>query len=868
MLASTVNRDVHSAAKATANITSDIKDVKEVLLQYALDPPEFLHLTEDWMADIIVEFRETKERTKCALYSKWVTGKLRGKKADVGERQKCLFQQLTRLEKSRPYIVNWAQNAFRDDDGKSKEEASEDDKATPWSGGTSDAEEGQREERQQTSDAVPSPSPAISSSSSSSSGYPPASYGEQASAASGPQQQRQPQQQHHHQQPPPSPGQPKQLTSLEEGELVRRKLSDFIDYLLGVTDDILQVLGYQSPDTLESHRNALQSAGSKISDIRANLAQIAAQNSKRHFVVVILGLEKAGKSTLINALIGFELLPVAIVRCTQVPTTLRPSSDPLLVEIFFCSEQEFQERLTEIAEENGGDLAPEQLQEKLDRISAHCRPYVNKPELLLTADTPKFREQLHSYIANELMLPVVRKAIISTNRLPADVPWELRDVPGLDSKIKRHRTFAIEEASSADAFIIASNGERPDFSAPALDAIRSIKKKQFDAMSRAFGVVTKLDMIDGREKFLQHLQLARERFEEQGVLPQNFFAVCATHALMKQEQEARKDGDDAFTALDSKLRATHPELLPAMEDFKFAIHYCVRHELPVQRLNLVLKLAHQHLLPELQKCLEIGRLIIPEYVNDEEHLKRQIERANAEEWGSIFENERWKPTLELAIGWKIHFMLFEEKDRVLELLAFYRKQMHAILQDVKFDAGRLEERMVSHVQNYRGWELDHRVVEEEHRLNLVERVHAVVDKMSHHLAGYFYSTYVERLVEKLNSICSEEPMIFQPKLTIEACRMEISTRLKRVANPILLATLRWAHDNPDKRRAATQQLLRTVPWIALLILHQGQDLAPQLAKQISEFLAFSDGLPGPIVTLLQRTFLGGLLRAEDARQNQ
>ena len=61
---------------------------------------------------------------------------------------------------------------------------------------------------------------------------------------------------------------------------------------------------------------------------------------KREFTVAIVGLEKAGKSTLANALLNLNVLPEYTERCTYTTTEIRAGSNDT-AEIFFYSKEKF-----------------------------------------------------------------------------------------------------------------------------------------------------------------------------------------------------------------------------------------------------------------------------------------------------------------------------------------------------------------------------------------------------------------------------------------------------------------------------------------------------------------------------------------------
>ena len=77
-----------------------------------------------------------------------------------------------------------------------------------------------------------------------------------------------------------------------------------------------------------------------LSRLRERNNAVLARLKSREFAVAVVGLEKAGKSTLGNALINSEILPEYTERCTYTTTELR-AGDRNEAEITFYSVEEF-----------------------------------------------------------------------------------------------------------------------------------------------------------------------------------------------------------------------------------------------------------------------------------------------------------------------------------------------------------------------------------------------------------------------------------------------------------------------------------------------------------------------------------------------
>jgi len=235
----------------------------------------------------------------------------------------------------------------------------------------------------------------------------------------------------------------KELERARDTILSRESFEDLNNYLRQIddsaTDNIKQRFNSLSQDYLRIlHRlefvdreTKMISRGgdSYISDIKKNLAKLKQLNNKQSNTICIVGLEKAGKSTFINALIGHELLPTAAERCTQVRTVLKP---PIVVgdqqvfasvkfyddeefRVFYDkmtkktdeSQQQFDERKREVA------VAREALKvkfpEELFRIN-NCNDVDNESAAICV--------QLYDYITGEVYCNIIKEISIYTDKLP------------------------------------------------------------------------------------------------------------------------------------------------------------------------------------------------------------------------------------------------------------------------------------------------------------------------------------------------------------------------------------------------------------------------------------------------------------------
>lgn len=166
-----------------------------------------------------------------------------------------------------------------------------------------------------------------------------------------------------------------------------------------------------------------------IHDIKKNLAKLKQLNNKQSHTICIVGLEKAGKSTFINALLGFELVPTAAERCTQVRTVLKPPLEDGNRQVFatvkFYNDEEFQVFYDKMIKKT--DESQQHLDERKRQVIATRDTLKGKfPEEHFRInnwnDADKERTvicgQLHDYITGEVYCNIIREITIYTDKLP------------------------------------------------------------------------------------------------------------------------------------------------------------------------------------------------------------------------------------------------------------------------------------------------------------------------------------------------------------------------------------------------------------------------------------------------------------------
>jgi len=89
---------------------------------------------------------------------------------------------------------------------------------------------------------------------------------------------------------------------------------------------------------LETHRDQID--GETITEIQDTLKELGSRRSRQEVFVAVVGEQKAGKSTLLNAILGLELLGTAVRECTGTITFMRRAERPGYRAIFQSGQSE------------------------------------------------------------------------------------------------------------------------------------------------------------------------------------------------------------------------------------------------------------------------------------------------------------------------------------------------------------------------------------------------------------------------------------------------------------------------------------------------------------------------------------------------
>jgi len=224
------------------------------------------------------------------------------------------------------------------------------------------------------------------------------------------------------------------------------------------------------------------------------------------FILAVLGQFKRGKSSLMNAIIGRELLPTGVLPLTSAITVLRYGPNERLV--IHYTESPFPEEL----------------------------PVSALPEFVTESGNPGNCKKVKKAII-ELPVPFLRRGV------------EFVDTPGIGSVIEANTATTYNFLPECDAVLFVTSADTPMTSAE-LGFLKKIR----GYVHKLFFIVNKIDTIDPLEQ-AQIISFVSETIEQQtGLLTERIFPVSARIGLnAKLHGEMEQYKESGIKALEETL---------------------------------------------------------------------------------------------------------------------------------------------------------------------------------------------------------------------------------------------------------------------------------------------------------------------------
>jgi hypothetical protein len=263
------------------------------------------------------------------------------------------------------------------------------------------------------------------------------------------------------------------------------------------------------------------------------------------FEVAVIGLEKAGKSALLNAWLGQEILPSARERCTFTSTEIWSAKTELdqLVSIQYYSRDEIltlqEQRKAALNSSSIGDKERKDIQEdindtekNLNAIFEFAKQREGYKQSFL--DISEVYEVLQSAIfKNRAQALAIKSLQIKTEKLRNDKDIIFHDVPGFNSGVLMHAEQAISRLKICDAIIYAKEMKQPSITGPEREMllIADAEETGLKVSDKIFVVLTQADGLDDQIDFQETLTKHKDFWPD---VPEcRLLPVCARSHLVE-----------------------------------------------------------------------------------------------------------------------------------------------------------------------------------------------------------------------------------------------------------------------------------------------------------------------------------------------
>jgi hypothetical protein len=357
---------------------------------------------------------------------------------------------------------------------------------------------------------------------------------------------------------------------------------------LAQTDGVLQSILEQDQDHLVFDVDQFED----IAALAAKNRRVLDKLRSREFTVAVVGLEKAGKSTLGNALIHLNALPEYTERCTFTTTEVRAGSEDK-AEIEFYSYDEFNRNFQGMLKEMGFETPAEYATFCVDafddywRMMEHSEDNAKRGIFQMyngtTAEDIRFmlahRELLRQYLDHDILTfhgaerlqsvefkkfvtgiieqrageavkrdaypYAVKKVTIYSTGLGEMKNIVLYDVPGFDSPTKLHKQQTKEKLLAADAIVLVTNvGDRPNLTGTQLDMLRqgTLDEDNIPLKDKAFVFGNKLDMAGDAGRAKSNIAALKNDVVQKYQIAQESRIVCGSAKIYLDAADARRKG--------------------------------------------------------------------------------------------------------------------------------------------------------------------------------------------------------------------------------------------------------------------------------------------------------------------------------------
>lgn len=305
---------------------------------------------------------------------------------------------------------------------------------------------------------------------------------------------------------------------------------------------------------------------SKLRELKEKAVNYKRKLDKNEFEIAIVGLEKAGKSTFANALMGNDILPSKEQRCTYTSTRICAGDDKATVRFFTRDEfnKKLRTQLSTLKIENAEsysfealDLsAYERMFDKLDsqirelyqsninedirvclEFKSNLLQYIGKPNMEFSGDQLT-SDELKRFIEDPKYALAVKDISIYSSKLEKMPNAVIYDVPGFDSPTQIHRDQTVESMRRVDAIMLIASAFKPSFTGPIVDLFS--KNSDYDGVKFGSKMFVFANMADRATDLNHNIGVIRGDLSKYRIMSEsNFDRIVSGSAYAFLEKEGK-----------------------------------------------------------------------------------------------------------------------------------------------------------------------------------------------------------------------------------------------------------------------------------------------------------------------------------------
>jgi hypothetical protein len=212
--------------------------------------------------------------------------------------------------------------------------------------------------------------------------------------------------------------------------------------------------------------------------------ELLKQINRRDFEIAVMGREKMGKSSLINSLLGLNVLPNANARCTYTTTEVRQclNEEEQKVKIQYMTNHDFESyenSIKSLLNDIKSSADTSNLEKELEEIQLttndqNAMGFLDKPDFEKPfKEITEIKSILIENIAKITVARTIKRLTIwLSNKKMKLENVTIYDVPGFDSPTIMHKEQTVQRAATADIIIFVKRLREPTLNETDIEMVR------------------------------------------------------------------------------------------------------------------------------------------------------------------------------------------------------------------------------------------------------------------------------------------------------------------------------------------------------------------------------------------------------------